>query len=201
MKTTATRHMPWATRLAAGLIVLATAAAFSDSSDGPFILDDGPSIPDNPTIRRLWPIGDALCPPNHGETVTGRPLLNLSLAVNYATSGLNVRGYHATNLAIHLAAALLLLGCCGGPSCCRAMRRRLGRGRHAAGPGRRPALGRASPANRVRDLRGPAGGVAGGAVLSADALRVVCGARLARPAGLVRLAPCGLPGRGWPARR
>ena len=58
MNVSATRHddtAPWATLLAAGLIVLATAAAFSDSLGGPFILDDGPSIPDNPTIRRLWP--------------------------------------------------------------------------------------------------------------------------------------------------
>ncbi len=113
MNASATQHddaTPWATRLAAGLIVLATAAAFSDSLGGPFILDDGPSILGNQTIRRLWPISDALCPPKNGETVTGRPLLNFSLAVNYAASGVNVRGYHLTNLAIHLAAALLLFG-------------------------------------------------------------------------------------------
>src|SRR5208337_2368430 len=35
---------------------------------------------------------------------------NLSLALNYAVSGFDVRGYHVTNLAIHLAAALLLFG-------------------------------------------------------------------------------------------
>ena len=51
-----------------------------------------------------------LCPPSHGETVSGRPVLNLSLALNYAVSGCDVRGYHVTNLAIHLAAALLLFG-------------------------------------------------------------------------------------------
>ena len=59
---------------------------------------------------KLWPIWKPLCPPNHGETVTGRPLLNLSLAVNYAISGLDVWSYHATNLAIHILAALLLFG-------------------------------------------------------------------------------------------
>ena len=47
---------------------------------------------------------------DHGETVSGRPLLNLSLAVNYAAGGLKVWGYHAANLAINLAAALLLFG-------------------------------------------------------------------------------------------
>ena len=42
--------------------------------------------------------------------MSGRPLLNLTLAINYATSGYEVWSYHATNLLIHLAAALLLLG-------------------------------------------------------------------------------------------
>ena len=51
-----------------------------------------------------------LCPPIQGETVTGRPLLNLSLALNYACGRLDVRGYHAVNLSIHLLAALLLFG-------------------------------------------------------------------------------------------
>ncbi len=104
------RHPQRSALLAAGLIVLATLAAFSDSFTGVLVLDDKPSIVDNPTIRQLWPISKPLCPPNHFETVRGRPLLNLSLALNYAVSGLDVRGYHATNLAIHILAALLLFG-------------------------------------------------------------------------------------------
>ena len=96
--------------LAAGLIALATVAAFSNSFAGPFIFDDKPAIAENPTIRQLWPLSKALCPPNRGEPVTGRPLLNLSLAVNYAISELDVWSYHATNLAIHLLGSLLLFG-------------------------------------------------------------------------------------------
>ena len=99
-----------ATFLAGGLIVLAAVLAYRDSFSGPFIFDDEHSIQQNPTIGRLWPIWKPLCPPNHGETVTGRPLLNLSFAVNYAVGGLNVRGYHVANLAIHVLAALLLFG-------------------------------------------------------------------------------------------
>ena len=99
----------WATFLAGGLIVLATVLAYRNSFSGPFIFDDL-AISQNPTIRELWPIWKPLCPPNHGEPVTGRPLLNLSFAVNYAVSGLNVRGYHVANLAIHVLAALLLFG-------------------------------------------------------------------------------------------
>jgi len=98
------------TVLAAGLIVLAAVAAYHNSFAGPFIFDDTASIVENRTIRQLWPIWPVLSPPCNGETVGGRPLLNLSLAINYAVGGLEVRGYHATNLAIHIAAALLLFG-------------------------------------------------------------------------------------------
>ena len=100
----------WAVPLAAGLIVLATLAAYANSFQGVFVFDDQPSIVDNPTIRHLWPIWRVLFPPSHGETVSGRPLLNLTFAVNYALGGLNPWGYHAVNLAIHVLAALPLFG-------------------------------------------------------------------------------------------
>jgi len=100
----------WLTILAASLIVLSAVAVYHNSFAGPFVYDDITSIVENPTIRRLWPIWQVLSPPCDGETVGGRPLLNISLAINYALGGLNVGGYHATNLAIHIAVALLLLG-------------------------------------------------------------------------------------------
>ncbi len=100
----------WAVILAAALIVLATVAAFSSSFAGPFVFDDQTSVVDNPTIHHLWVIWQPLCPPRHGETVTGRPLLNLSFAINYAISGCKVWSYHVANLAIHILGALLLFG-------------------------------------------------------------------------------------------
>ena len=93
-----------------GLIALAGVAAYYNSFAGTFVHDDRGAIVENQTIRQLWPIWRALSPPCNGETVTGRPLLNLTFAVNYAMGGLNVWGYHATNLLIHIAAALLLFG-------------------------------------------------------------------------------------------
>jgi len=96
--------------LAGGLIVLATVATYYDSFDGPFVYDDEYAIVENPTIRQLWSIRQVFSPPCDGETVGGRPLLNLSFAVNYALGGLKVWGYHVTNLLIHTAAALLLFG-------------------------------------------------------------------------------------------
>ena len=92
------------------MVVTAGMAAYHNSFGGPFVYDDVTSIQRNQTIRRLWPPGPVLRPPCDGETVGGRPLLNLSFAVNYVLGGLDVRGYHATNLAIHIAAALLLFG-------------------------------------------------------------------------------------------
>jgi tetratricopeptide (TPR) repeat protein len=96
--------------LAACALVLATAAAYSNSFSGPFVFDDTSSIVSNPTIRSLWPPWEALSTPRVGVTVGGRPILNFSLALNYAFSGTSVTGYHVGNLLIHLGAALALFG-------------------------------------------------------------------------------------------
>jgi Flp pilus assembly protein TadD len=102
---------PWRHGLLACLLIVgAGLAAYWNSFDGPFIFDDPESISGNPTIRQLWPIGPALSPPGRGVTVQGRPVVNLSLAVNWAVGQDSVRGYHVLNLAIHLVAGLLLFG-------------------------------------------------------------------------------------------
>jgi len=92
------------------LIVVATVAAYLSSFQGAMVLDDPLSIKNNATIRKLWPPGAALSPPRDGSPVQGRPVVNLSLAVNYAMGGTGLWGYHATNLLIHLLAALTLFG-------------------------------------------------------------------------------------------
>lgn len=93
--------------LAAALLVAAALAAWRNSSAGPFVLDDLPAIAENPTIRGF---ASAFAPPGDGQTVSGRPLVNLSFALNWAVGGESVRGYHALNLAIHALAALALYG-------------------------------------------------------------------------------------------
>jgi protein O-mannosyl-transferase len=100
----------WAAFFAASAIALATMAAYANSINGSFIFDDLASIPENPTIRRLGDIENVLSPPPNGETVSERPLLNLSFAINYAFSGFDVQGYHLTNLVIHALVALVLFG-------------------------------------------------------------------------------------------
>jgi tetratricopeptide (TPR) repeat protein len=105
------RKIPIPLFWAVGTIVLAAILAYSNSFSGPFIFDDLPSIPQNPTIRHLGDWGQVWTPPHlKGETVGDRPVVNLTLAVNYAAGGYHVWGYHAFNLLIHLLNALLLFG-------------------------------------------------------------------------------------------
>ena len=89
------------------IMVLAVLAAYANSLGGAFVFDDLPSILHNPSIRR-W--ATALAPPADGSTLAGRPLLNLSFALNYALSGDAVWSYHALNVLIHALAALTLCG-------------------------------------------------------------------------------------------
>jgi tetratricopeptide (TPR) repeat protein len=96
--------------LAQGLIALATIIAYSNTLSVPFIFDDEMAIKENATIRRLWPIGKMLVPPGNGAAVQRRPVANVTLAINYAVSGLNVWSYHALNITAHLLAAFLLFG-------------------------------------------------------------------------------------------
>src|SRR5882724_6154633 len=88
---------------AAALLAVAALAAWANSFRGPFVLDDLPAIAENATLRRFR---TAFAPPGDGQTVSGRPLVNFSFALNWAAAGADVRGYHALNLAIHALAAL-----------------------------------------------------------------------------------------------
>ena len=79
--------------------------AYSNSFRGVFVFDDRLEIRDNPAIRSLWHPLEAMF---GGPGLPRRPLPYLTFAVNYAWGGLDVVGFHAFNLAIHLAAAVVL---------------------------------------------------------------------------------------------
>jgi len=115
-------------RAAACLLILAAGAwSYATSFQGVFVLDDMRAIVRNETIRSLWPLRGPLSPAPR-STVAGRPVANLSFAVNYAlapapsTAAPAPAGapagsvpvypapFHAGNLIIHLAAALTLAG-------------------------------------------------------------------------------------------
>ncbi len=93
--------------------MVACVVAYGRGIRTPFVFDDS-LIAENASIRQLWPlIGDAenrgpLNPPNDLPT-SGRPLVNFSLAINYAIGGLNSTSYHVFNLVMHCLSALLLM--------------------------------------------------------------------------------------------
>jgi tetratricopeptide (TPR) repeat protein len=64
------------------------------------------TIVDNHQIREWWRLARVLVPESD-TPIAGRPLVNLSFAVNYGIGGLSVRGYHVGNIAIHIVCALL----------------------------------------------------------------------------------------------
>lgn len=98
-----TRWAPW-------LIALVGVAIYSNSLQGPFLLDDEWNLQTNPSIRNLWDWRAVMNPPLGMENVTlaRRPFINVTYAFNYALGGLDVTGYHVFNLAVHLLNGLLL---------------------------------------------------------------------------------------------
>ena len=97
--------------MAGAALAVAVAAAYANSLSSPFVFLDIPAIVDNPTIRHLMPPWPVLHPPSGGGvTVGGRPIVNLSLALNYAISGTRPWSYHAANLLLHAFAGVALFG-------------------------------------------------------------------------------------------
>ena len=92
------------------VIVLSIGQVYSNSLRAPFVFDDVESIAENPTIRSLSNWREIISPPDDGETVGGRPVVNLSFALNYAWTETRVWSYHFVNLIIHIIAAVLLFG-------------------------------------------------------------------------------------------
>jgi hypothetical protein len=86
------------------------AAAYANGIDAPFVFDDVPNIAENVNIRSLSPIGDVLFPPLLNIGIAGRPVLNLSFALNHAILGEAPAGFRAANVAIHILAVLLVYG-------------------------------------------------------------------------------------------
>ena len=85
-------------RLHIAFIVLAGVLVYGNGLSGPLLFDDETSILNNTSIRQLTPLSGPLSPPRD-TPVAGRPVVNLTFAVNYAMGGLDVTGYHVTNLA------------------------------------------------------------------------------------------------------
>ncbi|KAF0218422.1 MAG: hypothetical protein FD174_2883 [Geobacteraceae bacterium] len=91
------------------LIVILGLSAYSNTFHVPFVFDDQTSIIDNPVIRDLA---------NFFSSGTGygynprRFVGYLTIALNYRLGGVDVTGYHAFNLTVHIITALLVYYLC-----------------------------------------------------------------------------------------
>ena len=86
------------------LIVLAAVLPYLQTLHYPFMLDDPASIAENPVIQDL---GRFLS--GAGFRYNPRRFIGyLTLALNYRLGGLDTFGYHAVNIAVHAAAAVLV---------------------------------------------------------------------------------------------
>jgi tetratricopeptide (TPR) repeat protein len=83
----------------AALLCAVALVSYANALDAPFHFDDALSIERNFSIR-AWPPWPALSPPRD-TPVAGRPLVNLSFALDHARGGLEPRVYRSTNLALH----------------------------------------------------------------------------------------------------
>src|SRR4051794_37908186 len=92
---------------AALFIGVAVLVAYHGALSTPFVFDDQFAVVENPTIRHLDKLGDVLRPPPFAAGAAGRPLVNLTLALNYALGGLQPWGYHALNLLLHALTAVV----------------------------------------------------------------------------------------------
>ncbi|HEY1629603.1 MAG TPA: hypothetical protein VGF52_07070, partial [Tepidisphaeraceae bacterium] len=95
------------------ILAIAVWAVYGWGLRAPLVFDDLSSLISNPSILHVWPLwGDAEHPgplnPPKGGPMAGRPLANLTLALNYAADELDPLGYHLFNDIVHTLAALLL---------------------------------------------------------------------------------------------
>jgi Flp pilus assembly protein TadD len=101
-------------RLRAGLLalVIAGAAAYSNSLAAPFILDDEEAIVRNPHVVSLLPLSQAIGAPAQ-SSFAGRPVASLSLAISHAVGGPSPASFRAWNIAFLITSALALAALIG----------------------------------------------------------------------------------------
>lgn len=104
------------------MLCVAAIVAFEPGMKAPFAFDDPATIDYNQSIQSLLPLSVPLNPPRN-TPVAGRPVANLSFALNYAVNDLlgidqtpgsiapaRTLGYHLVSLLIHVLSGLLLFG-------------------------------------------------------------------------------------------
>ncbi len=87
-----------------GLVAGVAFVTFVNTLANPFFFDDADSVVENESIRSP----STAFSPHPDSPTAGRPIVNLSFALNYAVGGLNPFGYHVVSLLLHVLATLVL---------------------------------------------------------------------------------------------
>ena len=95
----------WSVLWPALAIVIVAVLTYANALGHPLVMDDTTAIVENPTIHSF---GASVRGGPAQSPTAGRPLVNMSFAANYMLGGVSPWGYHAVNLGLHVACALLV---------------------------------------------------------------------------------------------
>ena len=96
-------------RIAATILIVSGLLVYINSFSGAFVFDDIKAIVANQRIRNLLPLTESMTGPME-SALRDRPIVSLTLAINYALGGLDAWNFHAFNLLIHILTGLTLFG-------------------------------------------------------------------------------------------
>ena len=94
--------------VALALLVIVTAAAYSNTLNSSFHLDDKSNIWNNPSVFMREITLETLYDAAFNSPIRTRPVANVTFALNYYFHNLNLPGYHITNIFIHIATGIFL---------------------------------------------------------------------------------------------
>ncbi|MBT5548995.1 MAG: tetratricopeptide repeat protein [Nitrospina sp.] len=94
------------------LIALLSCVVYSNTLDNDYFIDDDNIVLGNPAIKKVWPLSrhfsDFSTYSTRPEFEIFRPLVPLTLSINYAISGGHSRsGYHIFNIGVHTLSAMI----------------------------------------------------------------------------------------------
>jgi len=92
----------------ASLTIFLVFLIYSSSLQGPFVLDDGMSITNNPAIRLTRLSCSGLKDAASKSPLNNRPLAYISFALNYYFHSYHTAGFRLANILIHICAGVLL---------------------------------------------------------------------------------------------
>jgi protein O-mannosyl-transferase len=98
------------------LIVLLSFSVYWNTLNNSFQIDDHYVVVNNPGTEKVWPISRHFFDPSTASTIPRiagyRPLLPLSLSINYAINGYSLSGYHLFNIGLHTLSAIMVYLLC-----------------------------------------------------------------------------------------